>query len=59
MLAGACNTGFVFVLGFGMIEVWDWCVNFSGLCRSGRPTYSGSWIDQVNWIPGKLHSTIF
>ncbi|KAA3469253.1 NAD(P)-binding Rossmann-fold superfamily protein isoform 2 [Gossypium australe] len=22
------------------------------LSRSGRPTYSGSWVDQVNWVPG-------
>ncbi|KAK8650335.1 hypothetical protein V6N13_139980 [Hibiscus sabdariffa] len=24
------------------------------LSRSGRPTYSGSWVDQVNWIPGDV-----
>ncbi|CAN6581080.1 unnamed protein product [Malus baccata var. baccata] len=22
--------------------------------RSGRPTYSGAWIDQVNWVPGDV-----
>ncbi|XP_048231151.1 uncharacterized protein At1g32220, chloroplastic isoform X6 [Ricinus communis] len=22
--------------------------------RSGRPTYPGSWVDQVNWIPGDV-----
>ncbi|KAH0974575.1 hypothetical protein GBA52_016474 [Prunus armeniaca] len=25
-----------------------------GVSRSGRPTYSGSWIDQVNWVPGDV-----
>lgn len=25
-----------------------------GLSRSGRPTYSGAWIDQVNWVPGDV-----
>lgn len=25
--------------------------------RSGRPTYPGSWVDQVTWIPGMLHSS--
>ncbi|XP_016717789.1 uncharacterized protein At1g32220, chloroplastic isoform X2 [Gossypium hirsutum] len=24
------------------------------LSRSGRPTYSGSWVDQVNWVPGDV-----
>ncbi|XP_002518987.3 uncharacterized protein At1g32220, chloroplastic isoform X2 [Ricinus communis] len=24
------------------------------LSRSGRPTYPGSWVDQVNWIPGDV-----
>ncbi|XVF52303.1 hypothetical protein PTKIN_Ptkin05aG0008000 [Pterospermum kingtungense] len=24
------------------------------LSRSGRPTYSASWVDQVNWIPGDV-----
>ncbi|XP_004512483.1 uncharacterized protein At1g32220, chloroplastic [Cicer arietinum] len=24
------------------------------LNRSGRPTYSGSWVDQVTWIPGDV-----
>ncbi|XP_011018488.1 PREDICTED: uncharacterized protein At1g32220, chloroplastic isoform X2 [Populus euphratica] len=27
------------------------------LSRSGRPTYPGSWIDQVTWIPGDVFYT--
>ncbi|KAJ6946741.1 hypothetical protein NC651_001443 [Populus alba x Populus x berolinensis] len=26
------------------------------LSRSGRPTYPGSWIDQVTWIPGMFYN---
>ncbi|XP_039029935.1 uncharacterized protein At1g32220, chloroplastic-like [Hibiscus syriacus] len=29
-------------------------VEVLSLSRSGRPTYSGSWVDQVNWIPGDV-----
>ncbi|TXG54205.1 hypothetical protein EZV62_019461 [Acer yangbiense] len=29
------------------------------LSRSGRPTYPGSWVDQVTWIPGKFYSYLF
>ncbi|KAJ4838004.1 hypothetical protein Tsubulata_051527 [Turnera subulata] len=25
------------------------------LNRSGRPTYPGSWVDQVTWVPGLFH----
>ncbi|XP_039002182.1 uncharacterized protein At1g32220, chloroplastic-like isoform X1 [Hibiscus syriacus] len=27
-------------------------IDLLSLSRSGRPTYTGSWVDQVNWIPG-------
>lgn len=24
------------------------------LCRSGRPSNTSSWVDQVTWVPGKF-----
>ncbi|XP_039002183.1 uncharacterized protein At1g32220, chloroplastic-like isoform X2 [Hibiscus syriacus] len=29
-------------------------IDLLSLSRSGRPTYTGSWVDQVNWIPGDV-----
>ncbi|XP_021887208.1 uncharacterized protein At1g32220, chloroplastic isoform X2 [Carica papaya] len=29
-------------------------IEVTSLSRSGRPTYPGSWVDQVTWIPGDV-----
>lgn len=44
---------FHFCVDFFVSEMFAW------FHRSGRPTYSGAWIDQVNWVPGMSRSITF
>lgn len=47
----ACT--FSYLSWFFVSEMFAW------FRRSGRPTYSGAWIDQVNWVPGMSRSLNF